>query len=366
MFLLIPSADVKITVASRETEQDIAFQVSRNITEVDNLRNIVPATVITQEFEKTQEFETQGRRVEGTKAEGVVILYNEQRAVQPLLPRTRLRLDGTDLIFRTQAAVRIPPATNAGPGTIEVGVDPDIEGSETNAKEGQRFTVVNLSGFLQERVYARAKSDFSGGTTTNIPQVSQSEIDEAKNTLTEALVSESLNSMREQEENDQYIITNGSWWTEAKDVSVSNAVGDEVDKFTVTAKVEVNVLTFKQSDLASLIENDFADNLDDGQRLARQKFTDLQITNLDQFKGDAELNGKVKFLVKNDIDLDEIKNEIAGKTKLDAEDILQDMVPGMQEIQRFSISPDWSSNMPILTSRINITVQEIAQEESAL
>jgi hypothetical protein len=364
VFLLIPSAQIEAVVSSKETNQGIEFRISKNITTVDELRKIIPAEVVTKEFEKSQEFETQGRRLEGTKASGVVVFYNERGATQPLLPRTRLRMEGTDLIFRTDAPVRIPGGTPENPGTAEVGVTPDDPGEATNAKAGQSFTVVNLSGFLQERVYAKAKEDFSGGSTNEIPRIGQGEIDEAKNALVDALISESLNEMRESDKDKSYIISNNSWWTEAKEVSTSHGAGEEVDKFSVSAKVEVSVLTFSKNHLSVLISSIFGENIKEGQRLARQKYSGLEIKDMDQFKGEASVRGQVNLLIENEIDLEEIKRKIAGKTKLEAEDIFKKEVPNLQHIDSFGISPGWSSNMPILTSRIDIVINEAEPEIS--
>lgn len=104
-----------------------------------------------------------------TKAKGTVVLYNEySTSSQKLLINTRLS-DDNGLIYMTDKAVTIPGYTKSGtkitPGSVTVTVTAQEVGSKYNS-DAKDFKIVGFKGTSKyEKMYARAKTGFSGGAS---------------------------------------------------------------------------------------------------------------------------------------------------------------------------------------------------------
>jgi hypothetical protein len=127
----------------------------------------------------------------------VVTLYNELTTEQALKPQTRLVTESGE-VFRTQTWVNVPPSRTVNDiteiGRVEVSVvaDPSDEAGKTigirgNIKAGTDLSIPGLK-FNRDKVYGKAKEDFSGGQDPKVHVVSEPEIKKFEWILREQLL----------------------------------------------------------------------------------------------------------------------------------------------------------------------------------
>lgn len=127
----------------------------------------------------------------------VITIYNELNTEQALRPQTRLVTED-GILYRTQTWVNVPPSRTINDitelGRVEVSVlaDPSDEAGRTigvrgNIKAGTDLTIPWLK-FNRDKVYAKAKEDFTGGQDPRVHIVTEPEIDKFKGILREQLL----------------------------------------------------------------------------------------------------------------------------------------------------------------------------------
>lgn len=163
-FALNLFASVKIFITPK-TEQFV-FENEKFQAKQDT-ENGLPFTVMSVEATEEKEFTFSDTKELSTKATGTVVLYNEYSSTaQKLLINTRLS-DDDGLVYMTDKAVTIPGLKKEGgktiPGSVTVTVTAQNAGSKYNSQK-KDFKIVGFKGSSKyDTMYARAKTDFSGG-----------------------------------------------------------------------------------------------------------------------------------------------------------------------------------------------------------
>lgn len=115
----------------------------------------------------------------------MVTIYNELTTEQALKPQTRLVTENAE-VFRTQNWVNVPPShtingiTEIGRVEVSVIADPSDEagrviGERGNIKAGSDLTIPGLK-FNRDKVYAKAREDFTGGQNPKVHIVTEAEV----------------------------------------------------------------------------------------------------------------------------------------------------------------------------------------------
>lgn len=129
-------------------------------------------------------------------AGGRLTLYNELSTLQTLKPSTRFVTEEW-LVFRTESWINVPAArkvngvTELGSTEIYLKADQNDEagkqiGSRGNVVTGTYFSIPGLK-FNRDKVYAKAKENFIGGTNSTVRIVTEPEIEKSKAILREQL-----------------------------------------------------------------------------------------------------------------------------------------------------------------------------------
>lgn len=129
-------------------------------------------------------------------ARGVVTIYNTLTTPQELRPSTRfVSSDGS--VFRTEEWVKIPGAKTLN-GVTEIGItevslvadthdeSKKIIGARGNIAQGSDLVIPGLK-FNRDKIYAKAKEDFSGGANPEKRILTQEEVKNFEKTLSEQL-----------------------------------------------------------------------------------------------------------------------------------------------------------------------------------
>jgi hypothetical protein len=143
----------------------------------------VPFIVATTTLSKTKTLTLSETRKVEAKASGKAIIYNNyDDTPQKLIKNTRF-LSSKGKIYRINQSVEVPGKKGGVPGSIEVTLYADSNGTEYNG-EATDFTIPGFKGTPRETTfYAKSSGPLTGGSSGNMSLVSLSDLNAAKDAL---------------------------------------------------------------------------------------------------------------------------------------------------------------------------------------
>lgn len=357
-FAIAPKAKVTLKTQSDDVAAQFDFIADPNATEFDQENKIIPAQLKEVDKNDSETVETTGEKNEGKKASGTVSLKNCSKAGGQVTIPAGTGISSGDFTFLTDQAVTLPASIFTGPGgcitpTANVSVTAQEAGDEYNLSS-RNYSVAGKSGI------SGVGSDMKGGTNKIIKVVSQKDIDSAKERL-----SSKQNTVQDEmkTEFDQagYVSIPDTFRVSDANFNPSPGLDSEAEEVTVSVTTKYTMLGIKKDDLIKLIEEDVKDEkagdqqalLDDG--IDKAKFNiSTAIGQLEE--GQLRINFSSTVVIGPDLNQDELKNELAGKSKGAAEDMLRTR-PGIID-PKVDLSPFWVSSIPGNHQRVTFEVQQ--------
>ena len=342
IYLILPKAEIKISLKEFPLKVQIPVAVTKNINSPDFVNSIIPAQYFLLTKSGSKSVET------SLKVGGVIEIYNAYSAFpQKLVAQTRFETkDGK--IFRIQNPIIVPGAKMSGtkliPSSIKTEVIADMVGD--NYLIGPSF--FTIPGFKETPKYAGfyAKSLESMNTVKNT-SISGGELDKNKNelqdNLTQELKSETLSTLKD---SDLQLIDGAS------KVLVDDF---KVTQNTISMKITWQALFFKEKDLRALVNYFVSSRYQDLKTFTfEDKITYPKANRADFKKGEFfftfDIN-KDNALV---ADIEGLKKELAGH----GENEMRAVVSDKSYINNAAISlwPFWVKSAPSNLNKINITI----------
>lgn len=212
----------------------------------------------------SQEFASTGKTIKAEKAQGLIRVYNNYHLDQILMANTRFWCFEKDELkeFKTKQKIVIPSQ-----GQLDVVVIASSAGEEYNInpctfsipglKGGPRYTVV----------YGKSSSPMTGGARIEMTQVSQEDLDIAKETITEKALAEAKAALKNSISSTEYILVDEAIETKIIEVNPLTEVGKNVDNFIFQAKAEAKALVFKKAELEEFARAYLLSQLPQGKEL---------------------------------------------------------------------------------------------------
>lgn len=313
------------------------------------LSKTIPAQIIdTGEIIASQSFPSSGRVAKEGKAQGKITIYNNYRLSQYLTVNTRFQAPSDIVIyFRSTKAVTVPAK-----GTIEIDVIADRPGEEYNI-EPVTFSIPGLLGSPQyTSIYGKSFSKMEGGFKGEVSKVEKEDLERAKNILVEKLFGETRESLKIKG-GDEYILLDDAIKKEILDSSSSLEAGVEAESFVFQAKVKMQALAFKKSDLEDFSNEFIKSKLGEGQKMKEDSLKiDYSPESVNLNIGKIALKLKFSAKVYSDIDVDSLKKVVSNKSLADAKSILEKQT----QVKQVEISawPFWIKKVPTDVQKIKI------------
>jgi hypothetical protein len=356
---LFTGATIKITPKTTTVKSS----ASTVLTAKQNSPDALDYQVITVTKDLGKSVPANGEEHVERKASGKIVILNTYDSnTQRLIKNTRFETP-EGLIFRINESVVVPGRTGNGaqmtPGSAEVTVYADEPGEKYNIGL-KDFTIPGFKGDPKYKaVYARSKTEMTGGFVGTINKVSDSDLASAQkeihNDLDEALKKEALSQVPE-----DFVLFEGGEAITYDSLPQTDAKGSSV---TINEKGTLNGVIFNKNKLAQYI-------------LAQNKSSfdvpNISISNLDSLNisiqkkenfsplKDKEftftIDGDIKFVAL--FDTDKVKNDIMGQPKKNLNQILTKY--SSIEKAEAVVKPFWKSNFP--TNLKNITIQVITEK----
>ena len=349
--ITVPLAETVITVDPKATAVNI------------NTKRL-PGLYIEATKSVVKNFEAKTVGYTESRARGMITIFNNfGTSPQTLIKTTRFESKLTGLVFRLQETITVPGAVKQGdkliPGSIKTEVVADEIGEKYNIVSDD-FVIPAFKGSPRyQGFYAKSHDAFRGGLKGAGAIVTADELKKAEEEVTAKAFEEARKEL-DSKIPPGYMLRNkdmlrkGGSIIKITKVSKPRA-GEAVRTFTVAADAVASATLFKEDDLYLLLSKLV---IKEGSResILKQK-TDINPTqtNFDFDNRLLTFNIGDNLVLSYDIDQERLKNEIGGKSKSEAEDILRDR----PEFTGFvvEISPFWVKKVPSNPKKVDIKVE---------
>ena len=352
LYLILPRANIKITLNKLPIKESISVAVSKNVNSIDFANSIIPGQyfLLTKSGSKTID-NTNTDDATSLKTGGMVDIYNAYSAApQKLVAQTRFETkDGK--IFRIQKTVIVPGARMSGPklspASIKAGVVSDGTG-ESYLLAPSYFTIPGFEGSPKYAgFYAKSAESMSylkGGNA-----VANAAIEKTKKELENTLANDAENDILNTLKNSDLKLIDGASAVTINDWKVNGS--------TLSMQLSLQAVLFKESDLKKLIEYSISNKYRD---LKNFKFEgDMvysQATKSDYKKGETFFT----FDIDKDnifaVDISNLKKEVMGLDK----NSIRDVVSNKNFVNNATIYlwPFWVKQAPNNPNKINISLDK--------
>ena len=348
-----PRAVVTVETKTSDLAKTIDFTAGTGIDSIDLDKGTLPA--FSKEIEKTEteKVPATGQKDKGKKASGTVNLKNcAFGSGQTKIPSGTGMSSGS-LIYLTQKTVTLPSDSfvsgSCNTPTVSVPVKAQGSGEQYNVAS-KSYTVSGHKGVVA------VGSAMTGGTTNIVKIVSQSDVDGAKKLL-EAKQEDATSELEDALKEDGYVaitktITTNSQFTE------NPQVGAEASEATVVATTKYTMMGIKENDLKELIKKSVEDDIDTDTQTILEFGIDQATFEVGDTTSSTQtlITMQTTLVIGPDLKQDQIKSDIAGKKRGEAEEILKNR-PGFSD-SKVETKPFWVKNVPGNIDKIKVVIEK--------
>lgn len=356
--VIAPKANVVVKAQTSDVPLALPFIADTTATGLDKENKVAQALRKEADKSDSEKVPATGEENKGQKANGSVSM-SAQKCSPPLdapdsIPAgTGISANGQTYITQDKtsfAATEISGSCVDYSSTNPTKITAQKAGKQYNADESTKFSVAG-------RPDVSASGSASGGTDEIVKVVTQTDIDKAKERLNskQNTVQEELKTEFVREE---YIAIAESFQASDAEYTPSASAGTEASEVTVSIDVKYTMLGVNQQDIKELIEQAINNQEDNGAQMVLSDGLDKAVFSADSKEGLSENQTAFKLNTNvttgPDINQDELKQQISGKKKGEAEELLKQR-PGITD-PRVDLSPFWVSKIP-KASKISVEIQ---------
>ncbi|OGZ26681.1 MAG: hypothetical protein A2365_04150 [Candidatus Nealsonbacteria bacterium RIFOXYB1_FULL_40_15] len=292
-----------------------------------------------------KEFASSGRTQSETKARGAVTVYNEYSDTARSLVPSRI-VSSSGKLFWTLEKITIPGRTKKGgkviPGEITVEVEAAEAGPEYNI-DTATFAFPALAGTpMYTTVYAKSFEKMEGGSIGDALMVTDQDLDQAESILKEELKKEIISSLKEGLE-EGFVILEGGDNLRILDKKESKKKGDVSNEFNVEMSASLSAVAVSGEELERISQEFLLKNKKEGMELGRQE-KEYSFESIDFSEKTAVLNVFIKSVQYRQLDKEQLKNALLGKSYKEAEIFLKNL-PGILRTE-IEARPFFSKKVP--------------------
>jgi len=347
VYFSFAKATIIITLGSEQKTQAFDLTVSSTSTESD-----LAGRIITKEIEISQKFEVANFEEKTGVASGKIRIINNNNDSQQLIKTTRF-LTAEGLLFRLKNNILIPAGKE-----ILAEVYADAEGAKYNIQP-TKFTIPGLAKNLQEKIYGISDEPMAGGMK-KIGVLTQADIDQAQKKFTgnlkQNIKTQLLLALAPGENISDSLIK-----YEIKEQNIKEKIGDQVENFTLTAKVLAQAVIVNEEQLLTTAKEKYKEQLTlsgTKQNIANWQTNSFvaEIKASDAIKNNAILTVSLTAEIGGSFDLKKFdKKEIAGFDKKGVEYYFSQFA-GIKDLA-IKFWPFWVRSVPAVSDKIIIEVK---------
>lgn len=363
------SVDINIKLKKQDVETSANIVVDLGIEELSFDPLIIPGELTEIETEDNTLSRTgtaDGKSDKGEKATGMVRVLNLLESKVTLPAGTEFTNISNDLVYKLVSEIVLQPSETTSDGAIEPYILEDVQleaselGEEYNIANSSSGTKFKVEGYDTTQISATQYIAFSGGTKEEFTSVSQENVDKLKDEMLPNLKNQALEKLRGRIPSGYKLIEQSITYDETKEPVALPKVGEEAKdgKFNLTVEVGVSGLAVRTQDLISAVSYILANSKVTGgeNQFEVADISDPIIDKVEKNNDNYILTLTSQGSLTTQFSIDNIKNEISGKTIEQANDYFK----FIDSIEEFKVTfsppfvPSSLQRIPFDTSRINI------------
>lgn len=352
LYLILPRANIKITLNELPVKESISVGVSKNVNAIDFANGIIPGQyfLLAKSGLKTIDASDAGDTA-ALKTGGVIDIYNAySSAPQKLVAQTRFETK-EGKIFRIQKSVIVPGARMSGsrltPSSVKAEVVSDGTG-DTYLIAPSYFSIPGFEGSPKDAgFYAKSMepmSSLKGGSA-----IADAAIEKTKKELENTLADDAKNDILNTLKNSDLKLIDGASAVTINDWKVNGQ--------TLSMQLSLQAVLFKESDLKKLIEYSISNKYQDLKNFKYEgNMVYSQATKSDYKKGETFFT----FSIDKDniftVDIPNLKKEVMGLDKNSIRDVMSNK--NFVNNATISLWPFWVKQAPNNPNKINISLDK--------
>lgn len=252
-FSLLSQAQIEIWPETEVLNFEEEIEISVQKDQPDYLAKVFPGRIFEEELEISQEFLATGKISKTERARGQIRVYNAYSdSSQVLIINTRF-ISAEGKLFRSAKKVRIPGGKYDARGRLAPGfLDIEIIAAEPGEEYNIGSSTFSIPGFVgtskYTSFYGKSFGNMTGGFRGEVIQVTQADLDKAKDALVKKLFEGREAALRNKMPSG-FIWVDESLFQEVVESVPSVSAGAETQTFKFGIKINFKVISFKKSDL---------------------------------------------------------------------------------------------------------------------
>ncbi len=364
-FFFLPFASVTVQTQRDTVELNLSAQLDKSLSQANIDAKKLPAQVAVVQKEISLVSESTGFKDFNQKAQGSIIVYNEQSTPQSMIP-SRFKAENGN-IYWSQRNIQVPPRHSEDgemvPGTLEVKVVAAEAGPSHNLTCSEenpcRLTVPAWEGTDKfEKVYAKTSTSLLGGEAGESKVVTESDLNVAKQVIREKGRKEALKALQGTVPEGFRFIQDSLEYN-VSEIDSNKASGDMGEQFTTTAQLSARGFLVSKEALSRFIDTLVKADISGEKKTFPDSMQVSFSTESKDFEaGNATVNVSATTEAGWKLDKGQLKGQLAGKSLPEARRILlsEEKIDSAQ-VRLGPSGAFWVTTIPSRPSRINLEIK---------
>ncbi len=357
VLVVLPSASIVVYAKNQSIARDLDITADVNAQTTDSSKLTVPVVVVNETQTIADNFQANGKKELGSKAEGRIAIYNLTGSPMALkAATTTLTVGSKTYVFKQDQPLVKALTSAASDANATVADVVATEGGESfNVPAGTRMEITNQAfGSQPQRLYAKTVTQIVGGNSRFVSVVSKEDMDNAQKELTKRVVDGINANLAAREAR----LVEGAYNISVISYITDKPEGTEGQNFASTLQVNISGLAFNENALKNMVRQRLLTTLGAGRNLQDANVDKViyKIKNLDLQNGLMQLSLHYESNAKPNLQQQDIRNKVAGKTKEEASDVIL-ANPDVDHIE-ITVQPAWQSSLPRFGSKIHLEIKQ--------
>ncbi|MEK7658728.1 MAG: hypothetical protein AAB352_02565 [Patescibacteria group bacterium] len=360
-YFKLQKADIEIWPKTETLSFSQKIIADKSVDFIDINKNTIPAQLLEEEKDLSQEFSSSGQAQNDSKAKGAVKVFNSYEPFSPitLVAGTHL-LSDSGKYFITLKKITVPAAKKVSGkivlGSVDAAVEAKNTGSDYNVGPS-KFSFPKLAGTpYYYSIFASSSGSMAGGFEKNVKLVTDGDIQNAKDTLVKKLLNDAEAGLRSKISSDQVLFDNGII-TAIVEALPSVKSGATAEKFNYQAKVKATALVFKKQDLEKLTKDYILFQTQDSKIILDKSFSINYTPDLLDIKGGKIiLNSNFSAKIYQTINKDSLTILVSRKTQDEVINIINSNIGDSISLVKVNFWPFWTQKTPGDAGKVKINL----------
>jgi len=364
---IVLSMKAKASITLYPALEDVSFQdefeVLSSQEQLDLEKKIIPGKVFETTEEKWLNFQSTGSDQSGSKAEGVITIYNSQNPPRPFnfVSQTRFVSSESGKTFKAIEKIIVPAAVLSGGKIIPSSIDAKVRAQDPGEAYNigpSKFSVPGLSGSaFYYNVWGESKTEMKGGSSSVVKIITADDIELAQEKLQKDLESQAKEGIARALP-EGFTFDKDAVSFDSFEPSCFQKQGDQVAEFNCYGKLKASGLGFKREELDNLVDNFLRKSIGDNKDYSDESVV-LKIFSKSALSkgGSVSLGFTAQVKVFEGISEQAFASRIKGENKSAISDIIKQEFPQVSKAQ-VKVWPFWMRKIPKDLSRIQIQLQK--------